>query len=63
MPARIETPTRLNELKSLLSQERLGDDLRLIGSLLVDACERLERLSEHDRGQGEILRPEKHRRV
>ena len=63
MPGYIETRTRLEELKSLLDQDRLSDDLKVIGSLLLEVCERLERLSVHDRGQDEILRPEEHRRV
>lgn len=62
-PAHIETRTRLDELKSLLDLDRLGDDLKVIGSLLLEVCKRLERLWVHDRGQDEILRPEKHRRV
>jgi hypothetical protein len=62
-PAHIETRTRLDELKSLLDLDRLGDDLKVIGSLLLEVCKRLERLWVYDRGQDEILRPEKHRRV
>lgn len=63
MVVQIETQTRLDELKALLGQERLSDEVQLIGSLLVDAWERLDRLSEHNQGQDEILRPEEHRRI
>ena len=58
-----QTQTRLDELKALLGQERLSDEVQLIGSLLVDAWERLDRLSEHNQDQDEILRPEEHRRI
>ena len=63
MVTQIETQTRLNELKALLGQERLSDEVQLIGSLLLDAWERLERLTEHNQVQDETLRPEEHRRI
>lgn len=63
MAMQIETQTRLDELKALLSQERLSEEVQLIGSLLVDAWERLERLAEHNQDQDEILRPEEHRLI
>jgi len=63
MVVQIETQTRLNELKALLAEGRLSDEVQLIGSLLVDAWERLDRLSEHNQDQDEILRPEEHRRI
>lgn len=63
MVVQIETQTRLDEFKALLSQERLSDEVQLIGSLLVDALERLDRMAEHSQDQDEILRPEEHRRI
>jgi hypothetical protein len=35
MPGYIETRTRLDEL---LDQDRLSDDLKVIGSLLLEVC-------------------------
>lgn len=63
MVTQIETQMRLDELKALLGRERLSDEVQLIGSLLVDAWEQLDRLSEHNQDQDEILRPEEHRRI
>lgn len=56
-PVHIETRTRLDELKSLLDRDRLGDDLKVIGSALPEVCKRLERLWVHDRGQDEYCGP------
>ncbi len=58
-----ETQVRLNELKKLLAQQHLSREMKVVGSVLLDVCERLERLTEHDRDQDELLRPEAHRRI
>jgi hypothetical protein len=58
-----ETQTRLDELKKLLGQQRLSRETKVIGSVLLDVCERLERLAEQNLDQDELLRPEAHRRI
>ena len=58
-----EMQTRLDELKTLLGQQRLSRETKVIGSVLLDVCERLEQLSEQNRDQDELLRPEAHRRI
>lgn len=57
------TQTRLDELEALLAQKNLSDDLRIISSVLLDVCKQLERVSEHDRLQDAMLRPEEDRRI
>lgn len=62
MTASDERQTRLDELKTLLGQEHLSGEIKDIGSVLLDVCERLERLTEHNRDQDALLRPEAHHR-
>ena len=55
--------SRLKDLEKLLGQEHLSPEIRILGTVLVDVCQQLDRLVEHNVGQDEILRPEEHRRI
>jgi hypothetical protein len=61
MLAATETRMRLDELKKLLEERDVNHDLKVIGSVLLHVCERLEQLSAHVRDQDDLLRPEEHR--